>query len=124
MTKEEVAEIMTYCKEHQMCYKDRLEELGIPKWRFYDAKSHYAKEQEKDGPPSGEFFQLTTGDSFVPVPSFAATTGRPSKEKKAAIACRPMNVELRTPTGTMMRIQGEMDTSFIQAIIHASSSHV
>ena len=38
MTREEVAEIMTYCQEHTVSYKDRLAELGIAPWRFYDAK--------------------------------------------------------------------------------------
>ena len=30
MTREEVVEIMNYCKEHKMTYKSRLEELNIP----------------------------------------------------------------------------------------------
>lgn len=38
MTREEVVEIMNYCKEHKMTYKSRLEELNIPVWRFYDSK--------------------------------------------------------------------------------------
>ena len=45
MTREEVVEIMNYCKEHKMTYKSRLEELNIPVWRFYDSKSRYAAEQ-------------------------------------------------------------------------------
>ena len=47
MTREEVVEIMNYCKEHKMTYKSRLEELNIPVWRFYDSKSRYAAEQCK-----------------------------------------------------------------------------
>ena len=39
MTREEVVEIMNYCKEHKVTYKSRLEELNIPVWRFYDSKS-------------------------------------------------------------------------------------
>ena len=39
MTREEVVEIMNYCKEHEVTYKSRLEELNIPVWRFYDSKS-------------------------------------------------------------------------------------
>lgn len=30
MTREEVAEIMNYCKEYKVTYKSRLEELNIP----------------------------------------------------------------------------------------------
>ena len=68
MSKEEVAEIMTYCKEKGISYKSRLEELGIPAWKFFDSKSRYAKDQPQ----------------------------------------KMMSIELRTPNGTMMRIQGEM----------------
>ena len=81
MTKEEVAEIMTYCKDHRTSYKARLTELGVPEWRFYEAKARYAKEQEQES-PVGEFLQLSAGGSFVPVPSFAATSGRRQKAKK------------------------------------------
>ena len=31
MTREEVVEIMNYCKEHKVTYKSRLEELNMPK---------------------------------------------------------------------------------------------
>ena len=45
MSKEEVAEIMTFCKERGISYKSRLAELGIPTWKFFDSKARYAKEQ-------------------------------------------------------------------------------
>ena len=80
MTKEEVAEIMTFCKENSVSYKSRLNELGIPEWKFFDSKARYAKEQAESPVPSGsEFLQLTSGGGFVPTPSFAATTGHTPK---------------------------------------------
>lgn len=116
---------MTYCKEHQMPYKTRLSELGIASWRFFDAKSRYAREQrESGGAAAGEFLQLTSDRTFVPMPSFAATTGRKPKEKKVSSSGKLLSIELRTSTGTMMRIQGEMDAVFVQSIIQASSSRV
>ena len=42
MSKEEVAEILTYCKEKGISYKSRLVELGIPEWKFYEGKSRSA----------------------------------------------------------------------------------
>ena len=48
MTREEVVEMMNYCKEHKVTYKSRLEELNIPVWRFYDSKSRYAAEQSSE----------------------------------------------------------------------------
>ena len=82
MSKEEVAEIMTYCKEKGISYKSRLAELDIPALKFYDSKSRYAKEQADSKESAGEFLQLTSGGEFVPMPSFAATTGRGFSKKK------------------------------------------
>lgn len=118
MTREEVAEVITYCKKNDISYKARLAELGIPAWKFYDSKSRYALEQESSE-AKGEFLQLYDGGSSVPMPSFAATSGR-----KEASASQMLSIELRTPNGTMMRIQGEMGQDFIQSIIRASSGHV
>lgn len=123
MSKEEVAEIMTYCKEKGISYKSRLEELDIPAWKFFDSKARYAKEQSESPASSGEFLQLTSGGAFVPMPSFAATTGRGFSRKKEQ-SQKMMSIELRTPNGTMMRIQGEMTLQYVQAIIQASSGRV
>ena len=38
MTKEEVAQVIAYCDENKISYKQRLSELGISPWSFYDAK--------------------------------------------------------------------------------------
>lgn len=38
MTKEDVAQVVAYCDENNVSQKQRLEELGIPAWKFYDAK--------------------------------------------------------------------------------------
>ena len=43
MTREEVAEVITYCKKNDISYKTRLAALGIPAWKFYDSKSRYAR---------------------------------------------------------------------------------
>lgn len=78
MTREEVAEVITFCKKNDISYKARLAELGIPAWKFYDSKSRYALEQESSE-AKGEFLQLYDGGSSVPMPSFAATSGRKAK---------------------------------------------
>ena len=71
MTREEVAEIIMYCKEHKVTCKSRPVELNIPVWRFYDSKSCYTEEQSSGNISKGDFIEL--GDStFIPVSSFAA----------------------------------------------------
>ena len=123
MTREEVAEVITYCKENGISYKERLTELGIPIWKFYDSKARYSREQEASE-AKGEFLQLSSGSTFIPTQSFAATSGKKVKGGSNSTASQMLSIELRTPNGTMMRIQGEMSQSLIQSIIQASGSHV
>ena len=102
MSKEEVAEIITYCREHNVRQCDRLKELGIASWRFYDARRKYTTESEKQG---GEFLQLIPGGTFVPSPM---SSGRARKSKYQPESCTGnQSIEMRTASGTMMRIQGD-----------------
>ena len=48
MTKEEVAQVIAYCDENKISYKQRLSELGISPWNFYDAKRKYAPKEEEE----------------------------------------------------------------------------
>ena len=61
-TKEEVAQVIAYCDENKTSYKQRLSELGINPWNFYDAKRKYARK------PSNKctFEASRFGCSFVP----------------------------------------------------------
>lgn len=61
MTKEEVASIVKYCSDNGVSYKARLSERGVPKWKFFEGKRRYAKEQVSSASTAGEYLQLTTG---------------------------------------------------------------
>ena len=52
MTKEEVAQVIAYCDENKISYEQRLSELGISPWCFYDAKRRYAPKEEGDNAAS------------------------------------------------------------------------
>ena len=121
MTKEEIAEIVTYCEEKKISYKQRLAELGINTWAFYDAKRKYAPKQEGDN--AGEFLQLIPGGSFLPNP-IKPSRSRSSRQKNADQNVVSVSIELRTPTGTMMRINGNLTGRELKDIIIASSTHV
>ena len=127
LSKEEVADVISYCKEHGCSYKERLAELGIPEWKFYDSKYKYAIRERKEF-DKGRFLQLRTGSdgSMTPFPPFdSAKTGRKADK---AIRCTTqysmLSIELQTDAGTMMRIQGEMTPDHLAAIIQSSSRHV
>lgn len=66
MTKEEVAGIVAYCEEKQSSYKQRLDALGIPTWKFYDSRRKFAP--QRDGDNAGEVLQLLPGESFLANP--------------------------------------------------------
>lgn len=104
MTREEVAEIIMYCKEHKATYKSRLAELNILVWIFYDSKSRYAEEQSSGNTSKGDFIELGQSGTFIPVPSFASQGGRkPKGESSSGLK----NIEIRTSKGDAIRIQGE-----------------
>lgn len=117
MTKEEVAQVIAYCDENKISYKQRLSELGISPWNFYDAKRKYAPKEE--GENAGEFLQLIPGANPI-----KPSRSRSSKQKESARETVAVNIELRTPTGTMMRISGNLTGRELKEIIIASSTHV
>lgn len=88
---------------------------------FYDAKRKYAPKEE--GENAGEFLQLIPGGTFLPNP-IKPSRSRSSKQKESAQETVAVNIELRTPTGTMMRISGNLTGRELKEIIIASSTHV
>ena len=42
MMTQEVAQVIAYCEENKVSYKQRLDERGIAAGMFYDAKRKYA----------------------------------------------------------------------------------
>ena len=78
MTKEEVAQVIAYCDENKISYKQRLSELGISPWIFYDAKRMYAPKEEGDN--AGEFLQLIRVDHSFPTQSSLHGLATPSRK--------------------------------------------
>ena len=103
MTKEEVAQVIAYW------------------WSFYDAKRKYAPKEDDEN--AGEFLQLVPGGSVLPNP-IKPSRSRSSKQKDSAHGTVAVSIELRTPTGTMMRISGNLTGRELKDIIIASSAHV
>lgn len=121
MTKEEVAAIVSYCLENNVSQKAYLAELGINPWTFYDAKRKYAPKQEGDN--VGEFLQLVSGGVFFP-DQIKPSRSMSGKQKAADKGMVAVGIELRTPTGTMMRINGDLTGRGLRDIILASSTRV
>ena len=120
MTKEAVAEIISYCEEQKVSYKTRLQELDIPLWKFYDAKRKYIANEDN----SGEFLQLLPGSQFFQNPIKPERRGGRSKRNDVNSEPAEVSIELKTPKGTMMRISGRLTGRQIQEIIVATSANV
>ena len=125
MTREEVLEIDAYCQEHKVSYRQRLEELEIPFWNFYKAKKKYRLQDEAaatDGNMSAGFVQLGTGGGFVPAMPPPRGSRSAARAKQSAVPAESyVTVELRTPNGTAMRIQGSMTATHLREIISAGN---
>ena len=85
LTREEIAEIVQYCKEKGVSYKNRLKEIGIAEWRFYESKRRYAEAQASER-ESGEFLQLVRGNDSFPEPVLTdRKTGKGRKSGQESI---------------------------------------
>ncbi|WP_417573164.1 hypothetical protein [Phocaeicola sp.] len=115
MTKEEVASIVLYCKEHNVSFKSRFEELGIVPWRFYEAKCRYGKDK------SNGLLEIGSQGIFIPCPDLNHHTKRPTD---CSTDSGNMSIELQTSTGVIMRIQGCLDSAQLQSIILSATGHV
>ena len=60
------------------------------------------KVSKEEGENAGKFLQLIPGGSFLPNP-IRPLRSRSSKQKDSAQETVAVNIELRTPTGTMLR---------------------
>ena len=121
LTREQVLEVQSYCAEHRISQKARLEELNINVSQFYRWQQKYRQEDEQSSSDPGAFVQLCPGGEFVsPMMPPAKTPGK-AKGKTSPVdnAESFLTVEIRTSAGTMMRIQGSMTAAHLHEIITA-----
>lgn len=119
MTREEILRIEEECRERGITRRERLSELGISEGRFYHAFRKYRREDEESA-GAAEFVQLSPGtfaSGAMPPPR---VSGR--KEHRAGEGGQ-MTVDLRTPGGTVVRIQGEMTGAHLRELLLAVSGN-
>jgi hypothetical protein len=118
LTREQIIEIDTYCAEHKVTQDARLVELGIPRHQYYRWKKKYREADEAgQTPEGGSFMQIAPGGAFVsPLMPPAKTSGK-VKSNTSAPAESFLTIELRTVSGSAMRIQGSMTAEHLRAIL-------
>lgn len=120
LTREQILEADTYCAEHHISLNRYLDEHSIPRHQYYVWKRKYRQEDEQSTEP-GAFVQLRPGGEFVsPMMPPAKTSGK-AKAKTSNVDSTEsfLTVEIRTASGTMMRIQGSMTAAHLHEIICA-----
>ena len=123
LTREQVLEIQTYCAEHKITQGERLDELQIDKSQFYRWQRKYRQEDEQGSDP-GSFVQLTQGGAFVSTMMPPARTSGKIRSKNGDSQPQEqsfLTVELRTASGSAMRIQGCMTAAHLRELIAASN---
>ena len=112
MTIEELQSIKNYCTENGITVKERLHELNIPESNFYYARrAHSARQNATEG----TFIQLgnASGATFTETARAASDT-RKSMDNPVE---SQMTLELRTESGTAMRIQGSFTSEHLGVIV-------
>ena len=118
LTREQILEIDRYCSEHKVTLERYFEEHDVSRHQYFVWKRKYRQEDEQ-GSMAGAFVQLCPGGEFVsPMMAPPKTSGR-AKAAKAQATESYLTVEIRTPSGTAMRIQGSMTAAHLREIIAA-----
>ncbi|MGR5574835.1 hypothetical protein [Bacteroides thetaiotaomicron] len=117
MTKEEIASVVLYCKDNNVSFKSRLQELGITPWRFYEAKRSYANSN------GNELLEIDNKGRFIACPDLKKKRTYTRRSVREAL-CSNINIELQSANGTIMRIHGELNNSQIESIILSATGHV
>ena len=103
-----------------MSLEARMDEIGVPHHQYYRWKKKYRDEDAaRIGPEGGSFVQLTPGSAFVPPMMSPARTSGKSSNKVDGAEASFLTIELRTASGTAMRIQGSLTAAHLREIISA-----
>ena len=112
MTLEEIQSIESYCSENGITIKQRLHELNISESNFYYARRALTARQSTSG---GSFIQLGNASGLTfPEPARSASGSR--KRKNVPVESY-MTLELRTESGSAMRIQGNFTSEHLGIIM-------
>ena len=119
MTKEELQEFNSYREASNLNLKDALKQQGVTYWSYYKARR-----QTVDS--SAGTTENIPG-AFIPVVfseqknSKIVKPGRRSRRETELAKGNILTIEMRTPTGTELRIQGQMNISMLREILITTS---
>lgn len=112
LTREQIEEIQAESREKGISIKTILEEKGIPSHQYFWWKRKYSKPDVPEG-----FLPVVGGmpSTVMPIGSSPGTSR--SKAKVDPAGENWMNIEIRTVSGTDMRIQGGLTPNMVYTIL-------
>lgn len=110
VSKQQVIEVERYCDEHKITRKQRIDELGLSHTSYYYTR-RLLSEEEIHG---GQFIPIMSGSSLMPETHIPAASQR---KKHASAQIEPMTIEVRTPSGTEMRLMGNFSAEMLRTIL-------
>lgn len=113
LTREQISEIQSESLEKKVSIKSLLQERGIPASQYFWWRRKYAREDARAG-----FVQVAGGG--LPsgmAASYAQANHRSGKPKSSDSMENWMSIDLRTATGTDMRIQGGLTPAMVYTIL-------
>ena len=112
LTREQIEEIQTESREKGVSIRQLLEENGIPSHQYFWWRRKYSKQEVAAGflPVSGAMPPAVMGGTSGGGASHGKSKTDPAAENW-------MSIELRTVTGTDMRIQGGLTPAMVYTIL-------
>jgi len=112
LTREQIEEIQTERREKGVSIKQLLEEHGIPSHQYFWWKRKYARADVPEG-----FLPIAGGGLPAGMEATAAFAAARGKAKGIPPGENWMTIELRTGSGTDMRIQGGLTPAMVYTIL-------
>lgn len=118
IAKEQIIEILAYCKQNNVTHKEGCTKFGVSQWSFYESKRRYIEQEKRCGDATGEFVQLKSDGSFVPstITSFGSRNRvRKTQDKSEGMIVASLEVQGRN--GSVMRYYGELSAGMLTEIV-------
>lgn len=112
LTREQIEEIQAESRAKGISIKNLLKEKCIPENQYFWWKRKYAREDVPEG-----FLPIAGGGLPAGVEATAAFTATRVKAKGVSTGENWMTIELRTGSGTDMRIQGGLTPAMVYTIL-------
>jgi len=112
LTREQIEAIQAESREKGVSIKRLLHEKDIPENQYFWWKRKYTREAVPEG-----FLPVANGSLPAVMSAMAPTTSSRGKAKADPAAENWMTIELRTGSGTDMRIQGGLTPAMVYTIL-------